>query len=77
MRFTIGRRPGLRYSVRIKGSALEAMRMLDASARRRIVERIDRLADNPTAGARLKGEVEGLWRIRGGDCRIIYELRQQ
>jgi mRNA interferase RelE/StbE len=41
------------------------------------VERIDRLADNPTAGARLKGELDGLWRVREGDFRIIYELRQQ
>ena len=42
-----------------------------------IFEAIDRLADNPAAGIRLKGEFEGLWRVREGDYRIIYELRQQ
>ena len=44
--------------------------------RRRIVNRIDGLAENPTAGTRLKGEFAGLWRVREGDYRIIYELRQ-
>ena len=40
--------------------------------------RIDALAENPTAGARLKGELTGLWRVREGgegEYRIIYELR--
>ena len=27
-------------------------------------------------GIRLKGELTGLWRVREGDYRIIYELRQ-
>jgi len=76
-RSAIGRRLGLHYSIRIKSSALKAIQKLDTAVRRRIVERIDHLADNPTGGTRLKGEFEGLWRVREGDYRIIYELRQQ
>lgn len=41
--------------------------------RRRLVEAIDRLADEPLAGAALKGEFSGLRRLRVGDYRIIYE----
>lgn len=55
---------------------LRAIGRLDAITRRRIVKRIDGLAENPAAGTRLKGEFAGLWRVREGDHRIIYELRQ-
>ncbi len=40
------------------------------------MKRIDGLGENPAAGTRLKGEFSGLWRVREGDYRIIYELRQ-
>ena len=59
-----------------QSSALKSIQKLDAPTRRRIVDRIDRLAENPTAGTRLKGEFEGLWRVREGDFRIVYELRR-
>ncbi|MCK4515369.1 MAG: type II toxin-antitoxin system RelE/ParE family toxin [Spirochaetaceae bacterium] len=55
---------------------LRAIGRLDAITRRRIVKRIDGLGENPGAGTRLKGEFSGLWRVREGDHRIIYELRQ-
>jgi len=37
------------------------------------VEAIDRLADEPLAGAALKGEFSGLRRLRVGEYRIVYE----
>ena len=73
---SIGRRCDLLYSIRIKASALRAIGKLDAATRRRIVNRIDRLGENPAAGTRLKGDFAGLWRVREGDYRIIYEFRQ-
>ena len=76
MKSSTGRRCDLRYSIRIKSNTLRAIRKLDADARRRVVARIDGLASNPTAGTRLKGEFAGLWRVRVGEYRIIYELRQ-
>ncbi len=74
-RCSIGRRFGLPYSIRIKSSASRTIRKLDPAIRRRIVLRIDGLAENPTAGTRLKGELTGLWRVPEGEYRIIYELR--
>ncbi len=41
-------------------AALKALRKLDAATRHRISERIDRLADDPRVGTRLKGEYRGL-----------------
>jgi len=41
----------------------------------RIVTAIDRLAENPFLGNALKGELRGLRRLRVGDYRVVYELR--
>ena len=40
----------------------------------RLIEAIDRLAVTPSAGGALKGEFEGLRRLRVGRYRIIYEV---
>jgi mRNA interferase RelE/StbE len=41
-----------------------------------LVEAIDRLADEPAAGGVLKGEFEGLRRLRVGRYRVVYEILQ-
>ena len=61
------------YSIKIKRSAVKALRRLPPEARRRLVDSIDRLAEEPLAGAALKGEFSGLRRLRVGDYRIVYE----
>ena len=43
--------------------------------RARIVAAIDRLAETPHLGAVLKGDLRGLRRLRVGDCRVVYEVR--
>ena len=35
---------------------------------------IDALAEQPALGSKLKGEFKGLWRLRVGRYRIIYEI---
>ena len=61
------------YSIRIKRSAARELRRLSPEVRRRLVEAIDRLAQEPLAGSALKGEFSGLRRLRVGQYRIIYE----
>ena len=61
------------YSIKIRRSAVKSLRGLGPTVRRRLVEAIDRLAEEPLAGAALKGEFSGLRRLRVGDYRIIYE----
>jgi mRNA interferase RelE/StbE len=61
------------YSIRIKRSAAKELRRVPREARRRLVEAIDRLAEEPLAGSALKGEFSGLRRLRVGDYRIVYE----
>jgi mRNA interferase RelE/StbE len=62
------------YSLKIKDSAVKALRRVPKADRVRLIEAIDRLATEPTAGGVLKGEFRGLRRLRVGSYRIVYEV---
>jgi mRNA interferase RelE/StbE len=66
-------RSSVSYSLRIKASAVESLRRVSTAERLRLIEAIDRLATEPTAGGVLKGEFRGLRRLRVGRYRIGYE----
>ncbi len=65
------------YSVKIKASAAKQLARLDAGTRRLLVEQIDRLATDPHVGTALKGELDGLRRVRVGAYRIVFEVRNR
>lgn len=65
------------YSITIKVGAAKALAKLNAPQRMRLIEVIDKLTTNPTAGSVLKGEFTGLRRIRIGDYRIVYEVQNE
>lgn len=62
------------YSLKIKGSAAKALSKIPKTDRGRLIEAIDRLRSEPTAGGVLKGEFSGLRRLRVGTYRIVYEV---
>ena len=62
------------FSIRIKESAAKELRRVAGPERTRIVSAIDRLAETPHLGA-AKGDLRGLRRIRVGDYRVVYEVR--
>ena len=62
------------YSLKIKASAVKSLRRVPTAERLRLIEAIDRLATEPTAGGVLKGEFRGLRRLRVGKYRIVYEV---
>ena len=62
------------YSLKIKASAVKSLRRVPTAERLRLIEAIDRLATEPTAGGVLKGEFRGLRRLRVGRYRIVYEV---
>lgn len=64
------------YSLKIKDSAVKALRRVPKADRVRLIEAIDRLATEPTAGGVLKGEFRGLRRLRVGSYRVVYEVDQ-
>ena len=65
------------FSIRIKESAARELRRVAKPDRTRIVAAIDRLAETPHLGAALKGDLRGLRRLRAGDYRIVYEIRDE
>ena len=66
----------MRWSVKIKQSALKELSGITKSDRLRIVAAIDDLGLNPYRGSALKGDLKGLRRIRIGSYRVIYEIRE-
>ncbi len=66
----------MHYSLQIKRSAQKELEQLPKLERQRLVEAIDKLAENPHLGKTLKGELTGLRRIRVGTYRVIYEINE-
>ena len=64
------------YHVRLLDSATKELGKLDKSVAKRIVERVNWLAENLTSVhlKALTGEFEGLFKLRVGDYRVVYEL---
>jgi mRNA interferase RelE/StbE len=64
------------YSVRILKAAVGDLQRLDRAVARRIVRRLQWLAENLDAikPIPLAGELSGLYKLREGDYRIIYEI---
>ena len=65
------------FSVNIKASAAKALARIALADRRRLIDAIDALKSNPWSGTALKGELTGLRRIRVGDYRLVFEVREQ
>jgi mRNA interferase RelE/StbE len=64
------------YRVRLLDTASKDLAKLDKPVARRIVDRVHRLAENLTDTdlEALTGHFEGLFKLRVGDYRIVYEL---
>ena len=64
------------YEVRLAPAAVRQLRTLDSPGRRRVQAAIDLLAEEPRPpGARQLVGGAGEWRVRTGDFRIIYDIR--
>jgi mRNA interferase RelE/StbE len=63
------------YAITFARSARRELETLDASIVRRVISRIDALAQDPrpSGSRKLQGE-QNLWRIRIGDYRVVYSV---
>ena len=67
-----------RYSLRIKKTAREELEAVATKAdRRRIIKRIQSLADNPRPPGSQKLSGRERYRIRQGQYRILYSIEQR
>ena len=66
------------YSILLAPPAERQLRSLTDSVQKRIVKRLKSLRENPRPQGvkKLAGE-EDLYRIRDGDCRIIYTIQDK
>lgn len=66
------------YRIELSPAAARQLRKLDAPARRRIQAVVELLAQEPRpAGAKKLVGGDGEWRVRTGDYRVIYEVRDE
>jgi mRNA interferase RelE/StbE len=66
----------MRFNIVIAPEARRNLKRLHGTMLRRIAEAIDGLGDDPRppGAVMLAGEADGLWRIRVGDHRVIYQI---
>ncbi len=68
----------MKYHIDIKRSALKVLRRLDSQTADKIKNAIDKLASDPRPfGYKKLVDEEGLYRIRVGNYRIIYEIHDR
>ena len=65
------------YSVVFLRTFLKQFRRLPRDTRNRIQARVEELAQNPYLGLRLVGQLEGFWKDRVGQYRIIYKIDEK
>ncbi len=64
------------YQVIIKPSAEKSIRKLNRDTQRRIFRLLDALAQEPRpVGVVKMAGADNLWRVRIGDYRVVYEIR--
>ncbi len=67
---------GRRYVVQYDTRAAKELTKLDRQVARRIATSVERLGTDPRpAGARVLAGYPDLWRIRVGDYRVIYTIK--
>jgi mRNA interferase RelE/StbE len=64
------------YRIEVTPAAARQLRKLDPPARRRIQAAVELLGSDPRpAGAKKLVGGDGEWRVRTGDYRVVYEIR--
>lgn len=67
-----------RYDIRFKPSAEKQLNKHDERAQKRIVRKIDMLADDPRPhGVKKLSGNDDFYRIRIGDFRVIYQIQDK
>ncbi len=66
------------YRIEVSPAAARQLRKLDPAARRRVQAAVELLAEEPRpARAKKLMGGDGEWRVRTGDFRIVYEIKDQ
>ena len=63
------------YKIILEKPAEKFFRKLDKSAKERIAKKLFELENNHEIGKPLTGKLAGLWSLRVGDYRALYQIR--
>lgn len=66
-----------KYNVSFKKSVAKDLRSLSKKDIKRVLEKIDFLSKNPRTEGCIKLSGQNLYRVRQGNLRIIYEIRDE
>ena len=64
------------YFLELSKSVADFLRKSDKLLRERIINKLEELKQNPEIGKPLTGNLSGLWSLRIGDYRAIYQVFQ-
>ena len=65
------------WKIEFKKSAAKELKKLPHDSKKLVWEKISaKLIVNPYIGEKMAGKFKGLWRLRAGDFRIIYEIQK-
>jgi mRNA interferase RelE/StbE len=67
----------LTYEAVFLNTFLKQFKKLPPDIRERAKHRVQQLAENPYLGLRLRGQLEGFWKDRIGDYRIIFKIDEK
>ncbi len=67
----------MKYSLVVSSKARRRFLRLDATVRKRVIEAISGLCDNPRPHGCIKMAGEDSYRVRVGDYRIVYEIHDR
>ncbi|MDO8472809.1 MAG: type II toxin-antitoxin system RelE/ParE family toxin [Dehalococcoidia bacterium] len=63
----------MKFEVVLSREAARTLGKLTPSLSRRVLAAMEKLRSDPQKGKRLHGELEGLFRLRVGGMRVVYE----
>ena len=63
------------YKILLSPKANDFLEKLDKKDRERMTSKLKNLKNNPELGKPLTGKLAGLWSLRTGDYRALYQIR--
>lgn len=63
------------YEVVLTQEAEKFLEKCDKAIKNRIIDKLENLEENPKLGKPLTGNLAGLWSLRAGDYRAIYQIK--
>lgn len=65
------------YEIIFRNPAKRFLKKIDKNSQKKVLEKIQKLKNNPRIGKPLTGNLKGFWRLRQDNYRIVYRIKDQ